>query len=154
MFRRIGQKTQQDQIKAAVDRFNARDRIHFEGFYIGMPWIDFCVMCAQKGCFAQVETGKEGVSRIVFRRTARYAMFEKEDGEFWSAYLRKYVPAKKKQKSLTDSIGDALDSGTFDYQEGWDDVLEERCYIYKSIKYGTRVLFGQKSGTLVLEEYK
>ncbi len=81
-------------------------------------------------------------------------MFEKEDGEFWSAYLRKYVPAKKKQKSLTDTIGDVLDSGIFDYQEGWDDLLEERCYIYKSMKYGTRVLFGQKSGTLVLEEYK
>lgn len=154
LFRRMGQKARQDRIKSATDRFNAKDRIHFEGFYIGMSWIDFCVMCAQKGCIAQVETGKEGVSRIVFKRTARYAMFEKEDGEFWSAYLRKYVPSQKKQKSLTDTIGDVLDSGTFDYQEGWDDFLEEYCYIYKSMKYGTRVLFGQKSGTLVLEEYK
>ena len=113
-----------------------------------------CVMCATKGWIPAVETGETGVSRIVFSRTARYAMFEKEDGEFWSAYLRKYVPAKKKKMSLTDTIDDALDNGTFDYQQGWDDTLKEYCYIYKSMKYGTRVLFGQKSGTLVLEEYK
>lgn len=154
LFRRLGQKARQDRIKVATDRFNARERIHFEGFYIGMSWGDFCVMCAQKGWIPKVRTSKTGASRIVFKRTARYAMFEKEDGEFWSAYLRKYVPSQKKQKSLTDTIGDVLDSGTFDYQEGWDDFLEERCYIYKSMKYGTRVLFGQKSGTLVLEEYK
>lgn len=154
LFKRMGQKARQDRIKVATDRFNARERIHFEGFYIGMPWRDFCVMCATKGWIPAVETGETGVSRIVFSRTARYAMFEKEDGEFWSAYLRKYVPAKKKKMSLTDTIDDALDSGTFDYQEGWDDKLEEYCYIYKSMKYGTRVLFGKKSGTLVLEEYK
>lgn len=154
LFKRMEQKARQDRIKSATDRFNARERIHFEGFYIGMSYGDFCVMCATKGWIPQVRTGKAGVNRIVFTRTARYAMFEKEDGEFWSAYLRKYVPTKKKQKSLTDTIDDALDSGTFDYQQGWDDTLEEYCYIYKSMKYGTRVLFGQKSGTLVLEEYK
>ena len=157
LFSRMGQSAKHEQIKAVADRFNARVRIHFEGFYIGMPWRDFCVMCATKGWTLEdvddVRSG-ETVSRIVFSRTARYAMFEKEDGEFWPAYLRKYVPPKKKQKSLTDTIGDALDSGTFDYQEGWDDTLKEYCYIYKSMKYGTRVLFGQKSGKLVLEAYK
>ena len=152
LFRRMGQNAKQKQIKVVTDRFNARDRIHFEGFYIGMPWRHFCVMCATKGQIPHVDIGETGVSRIVFGRTSRYAMFEKEDGEFWPAYLRKYVPTK--QKSLTDTIGDALDSGTFDYQEGWDDKLKEYCYIYKSMKYGTRVLFGKKSGTLVLEEYK
>ena len=79
---------------------------------------------------------------------------EKEDGEFWTAYLKKYVPSLKKQKSLSETIGDALDSGTFDYQRGWDNTLEESCYIYKSMKYGTKVVFGTDSGTLVLEEYK
>ena len=80
-------------------------------------------------------------------------MFEKEDCEFWSAFMRKYIPAGKK-KSLGEAIGDALDSGTYYYQSGYDDKLEEHCYIYKSMKYGTKVVFGEKTGTLVLEEYK
>lgn len=66
--------------------------------------------------------------------------------------MRKYIPTVKK-KSLSETIGDALDSGTYDYQSGYDDKLEEGCYIYKSMKYGTKVTFGKESGTLILEEY-
>ena len=96
-----------------------------------------------------IYTKHTDMKRIVFNRTLRYKLFEKEDGEFWSAFMRKYIPAGKK-KSLGEAIGDALNSGTYDYQSGYDDKLKEYCYIYKSMKYGTKVIFGQKSGTLVL----
>lgn len=91
--------------------------------------------------------------RLVVNRADRYKLFEKEDEELWPAFMRKYIPAGKK-KSLGEAIGDALNGGAYDYQSGYDDILKERCYIYKSMKYGTKVLFGQESGTLVLEEYK
>lgn len=138
------------------------NRIHFEGFHIGMSIQEYYIMAAyNKGSAPEASytdrwTGlnfDSDFKRLVFNRTLRYKLFEKEDGEFWSAFMRKYIPAGKK-KSLGEAIGDALDSGTYDYQSGYDDKLEEHCYIYKSMKYGTKVIFGEKTGTLVLEEYK
>lgn len=162
LFKQMRKEEQQKQISVANERFNKKDRIHFNGFYVGMPYRDFVIMCGEKGCMpSQIRVlidvwGSKvpTVRKIVFSRAARYAIFEKEDGEFWTAYLKEYVPVRKKQKSLSETIGDALDSSTFDYQSGWDNTLEESCYIYKSMKYGTKVIFGTDSGTLVLEEYK
>ena len=153
LIQKMSREARQSLIQSALDRFKARARIHFEGFYIGMTRDDFCAMCVKNGRIPDVAIGEGGVNRIKFGRRTRYALFEKEDGEFWSAYLQKYVPSQKRQKSLTETIEDTLDSARFDYQEGWNDDLEEYCYIYKSMKYGTRVLFGQKTGTLVLERY-
>ena len=131
----------------------ATERINFEGFYIGMSFIEYILLSVHHGCVPEFERKLLVIDRMTFNRTLRYKLFEKEDGEFWSAFMRKYIPARKK-KSLGDAIGDALDSGTYDYQMGYDDRLEEPCYIYKSMKYGTKVIFGTDSGTLVLEEYK
>ena len=119
---------------------------------------DYYILCSSANLeekeipCVKVEDGT--VSRIEICRGLRYKIFEKEDGEFWSAFMQKYIPANQDQKSLTKAIGDVLDAGKFDYQEQWEDKLDERCFVYKSMKYGTRVIFGQKSGTLVLEEYK
>ncbi len=153
LLQRMPKAMFQRKLKAVESRLAEVNKISFEGFYCGMPWKDYCVMCIHRKCVPRIKVNGNVVTRLVFNRTARYKLFEQDDGEFWSAFLRKYVPSKK-SKSLTDTIGDALDRGTFDYQEGPDNKLKEYCYIYKSMKYGTRVLFGQKSGTLVLEEYK
>lgn len=140
------------------------DRIHFEGFYVGMTLQEFHIMERYKCASPDVKQDWSGslydsvyfstdMKYLRFKRTDRYKLFEKEDGEFWSAFMRKYIPAGKK-KSLGETIADAIDKGTYDYQTGYDSGLDERCYIYKSMKYGTKVIFGEESGTLVLEEYK
>ena len=140
------------------------DRIHFEGFYVGMTLQEFHIMERYKGASPDVKQDWSGslysevyfstdMKYLRFKRTDRYKLFEKDDGEFWSAFMRKYIPAGKK-KSLGETIADAIDKGTYDYQTGYDSGLDERCYIYKSMKYGTKVIFGEESGTLVLEEYK
>lgn len=144
---------------------DCRNRIHFGGFYLGMPPYRFRILEVYYGDapythysdwfgWSKSPWSYGGINVLKFPRTLRYRIFEKEDGEFWSAYLREYVPHKKKQGSLTETIIDTLDKGTFDYQEGWNNRLDEHCYIYKSMKYGTRVSFGEKTGTLLLDEYK
>ena len=153
LFNGMGQAEKDRRIKDVARRLMAKERIHFEGFYIGMTWSDFCVVSAQTGVIPyDYEVFDNKVERMKFNRSARFTLFDKEDGEFWSAYLRKYVPSK--QKSLKETLGDALDGGSFSYQEGWDNKLDEKCYIFKSMKYGTRVVFGLQSGSFVLEEYK
>lgn len=154
-----------DVIEAAEKILDAcKTRIHFEGFYVGMPLREYYIMKAYKGGAPSMPSEDitfifswtsyhTDLPSLTFSRGLRYKLFEKEDGEFWSAFMRKYIPAGKK-KSLGEAIGDALDGGTYSYQEGYDDELRERCYIYKSMKYGTKVTFGQESGKLILEEYK
>ena len=151
-----------DDVKSEAQKIvkSCEGKIHFEGYYVGMPLREYYILYAYRGLAPDLPRTDFGpfrtdMKRIEFDRTLRYKFFEKEDGEFWSAYLRKYVPSRKQQKSLTEAIVDALDdSGTYDYQSGYDDELKEFCYIYKSMKYGTKVIFGQKTGKLVLEEYK
>lgn len=128
--------------------------IHFEGFRAGMSEVE-CRLLAynQKKGPTEVEVSSGKVVRLLFNRSNRYAMFEKEDGEFWAAFLKKYVPAGK-PKSLGATIEDALNESAFEYQQGYDSKLEEMCYIYKSMKYGTQVLFGLNSGTLELRQLK
>ena len=149
---RIISKDDLEAIVASIKSI-AAERIHFEGFYIGMSVADYIILSRYSKCEPPKIDGYKSVDRIEFNHTIRFKLFDKEDGEFWSAFIRKYIPARKK-KSLGEAIGDALDSGTYDYQTGYDDDLEEHCYIYKSMKYGTKVIFGQKTGTLVLKEYK
>ena len=121
---------------------------------MGMTLVE-CRLLAydQKKCPTKVEVSSGKVVRLLFNRSNRYAMFEKEDGEFWAAFLKKYVPAGK-PKSLGATIEDALNESAFEYQQGYDSKLEEMCYIYKSMKYGTQVLFGLDSGTLELRQLK
>lgn len=154
-----------DIIDAAEKILDAcKTRIHFEGFYVGMPLREYYIMEAYKGGAPSMPSEDmtfifswrsydTRLPRLTFRRSLRYKLFEREDGDFWSAFMRKYIPVGKK-KSLGETIADAIDKGTYDYQTGYDSGLDERCYIYKSMKYGTKVIFGEESGTLVLEEYK
>ena len=65
-------------------------------------------------------------------------------------FMKKYIP--RKQKSVGEVIGEALDSGRYDYQEGYDDSWDERCYFWKSMKYKTKIKYGLKSGRLKMEE--
>lgn len=143
---------------------SCQDKIHFGGFYLGMSAYKYLILEVYYGGAPYTGYSSlwgdswkfefDNIRTMMFPRTLRYRIFEKEDGEFWSAYLQEYVPHKKKQESLTRAVIDALDKGTFDYQTGWNDELNEHCYIYKSMKYGTRVSFGEKTGALLLEEYK
>lgn len=162
----IGEK----ELKSYADSIlnQCSEKIHFGGFYVGMPPLEYLILERYYGASPEAKIRHEyrtvwgdyqgwdwyfTLKRLMFKRTNRYKIFEKEDGEFWSAYMRKYIPAGKK-KSLGETIADAIDKGTYDYQTGYDSGLDERCYIYKSMKYGTKVIFGEESGTLVLEEYK
>jgi len=131
---------------------NAGRRINFEGFYVGMSVADYLIITKWTGCKPEV-IDLFGVYLIKLSRSDRFKLFEKEDGEFWPAFMRTYIPKSTKKKSIGESIDDALDSGSYDYQEAYDSSLEERCYIYKSMKYQTKVVFGLRSGRLVLEKY-
>ena len=149
LLRGMSEDAYKCRLQAAISR--AADKLSFEGFYIGMPLKDYYVICNSKGQFPGASAYiRSGVTCLTFYRRVRYKLFEKEDGEFWSAFLRKYVPSKN--KSLTETIGNVLDSGSYDYQQVWDSKSEEHCYIYKSIKYNTLVRFGLKSGTLLMKE--
>ena len=116
----------------------AAERINFEGFYIGMSFIDYILLSVHHRCTPvfnrERELFKPNIDRITFDRTLRYKLFEKEDSEFWSAYIRKYIPDKAKSPEV---LVDAEYSGT-----------------YKSMKYGTRVIFDDHSGKLVLESFE
>lgn len=133
-------------------RNKASSTIHFEGYYVGMSVSDYVILCSVNKWWPEYYSNDNCITYISIGRQLRYKLFEKEDGEFWSAFMRKYIPSGKK-KSLGEVLDDALDMGTYDYQTGYDDKCKEVCYIYKSIKYSTRVLFGQESGTLVLEKF-
>jgi len=136
----------------------AAKTIHFERYFAGMSIQEYFIasMVSKGKSYPEFSTNYKtcNIDVIAFKRQLRYQIFEKENGEFWSAYLRKYVPSQKNQKSLTETINDALDSSSFDYEDVWVEEREERCYIYKSMKYSTKVVYGKTSGTLALVEYK
>ncbi len=118
-----------------VTRCMSEPRIHFEGFYPGMPIRDFCVLCALTNVAPRFYLQDEQKVRwIRFERLDRYALFEKEDVEFWYAFLNKYVPGEKSRLFHRD-------------QNGID------VYVYKSIKYHTVVKYWEDSGRLELESY-
>lgn len=125
-------------------------RIHFEGLYVRMPLQEYFLLKHRNPAIPPIDTVRwktrnsttwwiaADMHRIYIDRTARYKLFEKEDGEFWSAFMRKYIPAGTENN----------------WQFEYDEELEELCDVYKSMKYGTKVIFGVKSGVLVLEELK
>lgn len=154
VIRNMSTEERERRIMHIKSQLSKRSVIHFEGFHVGMTLVE-CRLLAydQKKCPTKVEVSSGKVVRLLFNRSNRYAMFEKEDGEFWAAFLKKYVPAGK-PKSLGAAIEDVLNESAFEYQQGYDSKLEEMCYIYKSMKYGTKVLFGLDSGTLELRQLK
>ena len=155
---RLSGKALEERVKAASARAENSGRIVFEGFYCGMPYKDYLLMAGYRKVHPMCGTvvperwySYHGamVDVLTFKRKVRYVLCNAEDGEFWPLFMRKYIP--QKTKSLGEAIGDALDKGSFDYQEVYDEKLEERCYVYKSLKYKTRITYGLKSGTLRIE---
>lgn len=146
-------EAQQREIADAMARGASSVRINFEGFYIGMSWGDFCRVSLLHNQIPYAYSRNGIVSEIVFSRRNRYGLFEKEDGEFWSSFLKKYVPSQSTRKSLSETIDGVLDDATWDYSEGYDTQMEERCFVYKSMKYGTKIKFGLDSGRLILEKF-
>ena len=142
------------RVAAALKKAQESGRIVFEGFYCGMPYKDYVLMGMKTK--RMPETGYSNwyygcdVRSLEFDRKTRYALLEAEDGEFWPMFMKKYIP--RKQKSVGEVIGEALDSGRYDYQEGYDDSWDERCYFWKSMKYKTKIKYGLKSGRLKMEE--
>ncbi len=134
-----------------------RGRICFEGFYCRMPYNDYLMLCDAKGVRPSIMNyhlliGRHedtSIGRLEFDGHMRYKLFQVEDGKFWSAFLKKYIP--RNPKKISQSISDMLESSNFDYQEEYDG--EEQCYVYKSREYKTKVTFGLKSGKLVLEDF-
>ena len=142
------------------------NRIHFGGFYVGMPLKEFCIMKAYNGVSPNL-LGKEYLSfadvtmqycyasmrKLIFPRKTRYALFEKEDGEFWPAFLKSCVPRKTEKKTL----GQAIEAVSDSLNGGWDYETEiesgEARYILKSIKYKTKVTYSKGSGKLILERF-
>ena len=154
----MSKETFQRRLKVAQERFENGDKISFEGFYAGIPWKDFVIICHSKNIrfggmnrwFDWFDVKGNKVTKIRFPRDVRYKLFEKEDGEFWTAYLRKYVPQKKKEKkSFVDVLDDAFDSSSFTYQTKYDDDGEYN--VYKSIKYHTVLKYWPDSGDFEME---
>ena len=155
---RLSRKALEERVKVALARAEASGKIVFEGFYCGMPYKDFLLMTGYRKvipiCNEVVPEHwhhpfGDTVNVLIFKRKMRYALCDAEDGEFWSLFMRKYIP--QKTKSLGEMIGDTIDKGSFDYQEVYDEKHEESCYIYKSLKYRVTITYGLRSGMLCMK---
>ena len=136
---------------------DCQKRVHFAGFYVGMRIQEYFVLLRKYGSAPAYWWGGvyTDMQLIRFGRNLRYKLFEKEDGEFWTAFLRTYIPRQKKEKkslgaSLAEAIDDAFDSSSFTYQTKYDDDGNEY-NVYRSVKYKTILRYWPDSGVFEME---
>jgi len=142
LFKSLSEEDKRTVLEAVVDRANSTSTLVFKGFYVGMPFRDFCVMCALRkmdgiDCITAItllgpECRADGtIYAMEFYRKQRFALFGKEDDEFWDYFMEKYFP-------------DAADRWNTEY----DDEMEKWCYVYKSMRNRVKVMYSQEKGIL------
>ncbi len=136
LFNRMSYESKKEACVAVESRMKESRSFVFKGFYVGMSLRDFCVVCAVNNQYPDWRDHYDFVvTRITFNREQRYALFEKEDDEFWDAFMHSYFPS----------------ATGYNREEDYDLGF---CNVYKSMKFHTKILFQLKHGYLRMEHLR